>query len=326
MSKSVRTNDRYLGVDVGGTKILGVVADPRTGAIEARYQAPTPTSNPGGMADAIGDLIERLVGETGPPVAIGIGVPGLVDHQGVLHYGPNVPGVVGLDIAGAMRNRFGMPVVADNDASNAALAEHRLGAARGHDHAVIITQGTGIGGALIVGGRLLRGANGFAGEPGHMMINASGHECACGRRGCWESVSSGAGLRNISMELIDEGRGKRILELAGGVAQHIKGEHVSAALAEHDADAMEVLDRFAGWVAQGIGGLINLLDPGVVVLGGGLTVINQHFISDVRERVTAAVLGGQYRPVVPIVAAQLGPEAGAIGATINARELFVGGA
>ncbi len=316
--------NRFIGIDLGGTKIMGVVVDPRTGEIAARRKAPTPKDDPGRTATAIGDVVAELIEESGPPVAIGVGVPGLVDHHGVLHYGPNVPGVLGLDIAGDLRGRFGMPVVAENDANNAALAEHRLGAAKGHDHAVIITQGTGIGGALIIGGRLLRGANGFAGEPGHMLVDARGHVCACGNTGCWETVSSGAGLANISRELVAEGRAVRILELAGGDAALIRGEHVSAAMAEGDADAAEVLDRFAGWVAEGIGSLISLLDPGVVVLGGGLTVINQHFIADVRERVGATVVGGPYRPVVPIRAAQLGPEAGAIGAAINARDLFVG--
>lgn len=313
----------FIGVDVGGTKILGVAVEPTTGQVRGSKRVPTPRGDPGSVGPTIAGVVDELIEAHGPPAAVGVGVPGLVDHEGVLHYGPNVPGVFDLDIAGDLRRALNLPVVADNDAANAALAEHRIGAARGAMHAVIITQGTGIGGALIIGGKLLRGANGFAGEPGHMLIDQAGHLCACGRRGCWETVSSGAGLANLSRDLIEEGRGQRILELAGGEPAHIRGEHVSAAMAEGDDDAEEVLEKFSTWVARGIGSLITLLDPELVVLGGGLAVINQHFLSDVRSKVPAAVLGGQYRPTVPIVAASLGEEAGAIGAAINARDLFL---
>lgn len=314
----------FIGIDVGGTKIMGVVVNPDTGEIIERRKAPTPRSEPDKLPGAIADVVAELIEQQGSPAGIGVGIPGLVDHQGVLHYGPNVPGVVKLDIAGVLRSKFGIPVVAENDASCAALAEHRLGAARGTMHAVVITQGTGIGGGLIVGGRLLRGANGFAGEPGHMMVDRSGPLCACGRHGCWEAVSSGTGLANLARQLVEEGGGVRIVELAGGEPAHIKGEHVSAAMAEGNEDAAEVLDRFAGWVAEGIASLITLLDPDVIVLGGGLTVINQHFIADVRDRVMPKVMGGAHRPAVPIVPARLGAEAGAIGAAVNARDRMMG--
>jgi glucokinase len=312
----------FLGIDVGGTKILGVAADPATGSISHQCQRQTPRDDQASVIEAISSVAAELTAIV-DPVAIGVGIPGLVDHQGVLRYGPNVPGILDLDMAGELRARFGLPVIAENDASNAALAEHRFGAAKGAMHAVIITQGTGIGGALIIGGRLLRGANGFAGEPGHMLVNEGGHMCACGQRGCWESVASGTGLANVAREIVAEGRGQRVLELAGGVPDHIRGEHVSAAGAEGDAGALEIFDSFAFWVAQGLGSLITLLDPEVVVLGGGLTVISPSFISDVQSRVMAAVMGGQYRPRVPIVPAMLGAEAGAVGAAINARDIFV---
>lgn len=320
----VEDRHRFIGIDVGGTKIMGVVVDPASGEIQARHKAPTPRSEPDKLPGAIAAVVGELMDAHGAPVGIGVGVPGLVDHQGVLHYGPNVPGVMKLDISGVLRGQFGIPVVAENDASCAALAEHRLGAARGTMHAVVVTQGTGIGGGLIVGGRLLRGSNGFAGEPGHMMVDRSGPLCACGRNGCWEAVSSGTGLANLARQLVEEGGGARIVELAEGEAAHIRGEHVSAAMAEGNADAAIILDRFAGWVAEGIASLVTLLDPDVVVLGGGLTVINQHFIADVRERVMPKVMGGAHRPAVPIVPARLGAEAGAIGAAVNARDLLMG--
>lgn len=311
-----------IGIDVGGTKILGVVTGV-DGGIAHRLMAPTPKEPdrvPDAIADVVASLIARMTGDGTEPVAVGVGVPGLVDRQGVLHYGPNVPGVVGLDISGHLRTRFDLPTVAENDASLAAVAEHRLGAARGHRHAVIVTQGTGIGGGLIVNDALLHGANGFAGEPGHMLIDRFGPVCACGAQGCWEAVASGAGLANLARQLIEEGRGGRILELAGGDPGHVRGEHIAEALDEGDADALAVIDKFAWWVAQGLSSLITLLDPSIVVLGGGLTALSDSFIPDIQARVADTVLGGAYRPVVPVVAAELGAEAGAVGGALLALD------
>jgi len=309
---------------VGGTKILGIATDGVTANIEQRELAATP-KDPCKFADGILTVVDSLMNAVPDVAGVGVGVPGLVDHAGVLHYGPNVQGVLGLDIAGELMQRFPVPAVAENDGYLTALTEHRLGAARGHDHAVIITQGTGIGGGLIVGGQVLRGANGFAGEPGHMLINRFGHMCACGRTGCWESVASGAGLANITRELITEGKASAIMASAGGDPALIRGEHVSAAYADGDPDAIEVLQRFSWWIAQGIGSLIALLDPSVVVLGGGLSAISEGFIDGVAEKIAETVVGGAHRPAVPIVAADFGPEAGAVGAALRARDFVING-
>ncbi len=308
------------GIDVGGTKILGVATD-AAGTVAARFLHPTPKV-PSQVPVAIAEMADQLVTAVGPPQAIGVGVPGLVDHDGVLRYGPNVPGVIGLDMASRLRERFDVPTAADNDGTCAALAEHRYGAARGHQHAVIITQGTGIGGGLIVNDAPLRGAHGFAGEPGHMLIDRFGPTCACGKQGCWEAVASGAGLANVAKRAAEEGQARRVLELAGGEVAHIRGEHVTAAFAEGDSGAYAIVDRFAWWVAEGVASLINLLDCSIVVLGGGLAVVSAAFIPDVQRRVGEKVLGSAYRNEVPIVAAQLGVEAGAVGASILGRDLL----
>ncbi len=319
-----KRGSRFIGVDVGGTKILGLVTDGLGAATEDRELQPTPKV-PSELAPGIVEVVRTLVERNPGVVGIGVGVPGLVDHAGVLHYGPNVQGVLGLDIAGRLDEVFGLPAVAENDGYLAALTEHRLGAARGHDHAVIVTQGTGIGGGLIVGGQVLRGANGFAGEPGHMLVNRFGHRCACGRTGCWESVSSGAGLANLARDVVKEGKGGEILAAAGGDPDRIRGEHVSAAFVAGDPDAVEILSRFSWWIAQGIGSLIALLDPSIVVLGGGLSAISDEFIDGVSSQVTDAVVGGRYRPVVPIVPADFGAESGAVGAALRARDFVING-
>lgn len=308
-----------IGVDIGGTKILGLLVDAASGEILDRRREPTPYDSAELTASVLA-VVASLDASAAPASAIGVGVPGLVDRTGVLRFGPNVPGVVDLDLTGPLRRRFGLAVVAVNDASCAALAEHRLGAARGTDHAVVVTQGTGIGGGIIIDGRLLLGANGFAGEPGHVLVDPSGPPCACGVDGHWEAVASGTGLANLARQLLAEGRGRRMLALADGDPVALRGEHVSAAFADGDPDAAEVLHRFACWVARGLGGLIAIFDPEVVVLGGGLAAISDHFLDEVRTALPADVLAWEHRPPVRVVAAELGPDAGAIGAALLALD------
>ena len=315
-----------VGIDIGGTKILGVLFDPARRTVLARRERPTPRHDPLGLAAAVAEVVDQLARSAVLPgstvlAGIGLGVPGLVDRRGILRYGPNVPGVVDFDLAAALRQRFDAPIVADNDAAHAALAEHQLGAARGTSEAIVVTQGTGIGGGLILGGRVYRGANGFAGEPGHMLIDADGIVCACGQRGCWETVSSGTALANLARVAASGGGARRIVALAGGDPAAIRGEHVSVAYDEGDADAADVIDELGRWVALGLASLVTLLDPQIIVLGGGLTAINDRFLDRVRAHLMDTVMGGEHRPVVPVVTAELGAEAGAIGGALAAAEL-----
>lgn len=314
--------DEYFGVDVGGTKILGVAADHRTGAILDAERIATPVGDSARLAEAIGAVVRALIDRRGRPRAVGVGVPGLVDRSGILRYGPNVPGVIDLDAAGYLGDAFALDAVTSSDANNAALAELRWGAAQGVSDAVVITQGTGIGGAIIVNGAILRGANGFAGEPGHMLIERNGHRCACGQRGCWEAYASGAGLVNIARAVIDEGGGAALLARADGVVDHLRGEHIADAARCGDPDGLMVLERFADWVARGLANLINLLDPERVVLGGGLASIGDLFLDAVADGLGQYVLGGSIHPPVDLVTARCGPEAGAIGAVALAADAY----
>src|SRR5205823_7234153 len=169
------------------------------------------------------------------------GVPGLVDRDGVLRVAPNLRGAAGLAVRQEMQARVGVPVQADNDATCAAWGERALGAARGLDEVVLVTLGTGIGGGLISGGRIQRGANRFAGEIGHMVVDPSGPPCPCGRRGCWERYASGSGLGRLAREAAHAGLAPRVVDLAGGDPEAVRGEHVSAAMAEGDAAAGRIL-------------------------------------------------------------------------------------
>jgi glucokinase len=235
--------------------------------------------------------------------------------------GPNLPGVIGFPFRSALQDRLGVPVVVDNDATTATWAELCIGSARGAREVVLVTLGTGIGGGHVSGGVLQRGVNGFAGEPGHMVVDPRGPVCPCGRRGCWERFASGSGLGRLARDAAAAGRAGRVVELAGGDPEGVRGEHVTQAAREGDRGALAVLREFGWWVALGIANLVNVLDPEVVVVGGGLAEAGELLISPVRERFGELVLAPEHRPPVKIVAAELGEKAGAVGAALLATGL-----
>lgn len=322
-----------VGVDVGGTKLLAVVldADDPTAAPLAAVRRPTP---PG--ADALVDAVVEVAGEVvadaglvlarstpGAPdevAAVGLGLPGLVDHEGVLRTGPNLPGVVDFDVDHTLAGALGLPVHVDNDANCAAWAEHVRGASRDRSHSVLVTLGTGIGAGIVTGGALYRGAHGMAGEPGHMIVDPGGPRCPCGQRGCWERFASGSGLGFLAREAALAGRADAVVELAGGDPEAVRGEHVTAAARAGDGGARAVLASFGWWVALGVANLVNVLDPEVVVLGGGLVSEADLFLDETRSAYDDLVLGHGHRPPVPILAAAAGEQAGALGAALLAAE------
>lgn len=312
------TAGAWLGIDVGGTKILGVVVDD-AGAVLAEEKVATPVGEEA-VLDAAADLGERLRVATGPVGAAGIGAAGLVDRSGVLRVSPNLPGVADAPLGEGLARRLGVPVAADNDATCAAWGEFHLGAARGTADAVVLTLGTGIGGGFVANGVLVRGASGFAGEPGHMVVDPDGPPCPCGRRGCWERYASGSGLGRLAREAAHAGLASRVVELAGGDAEDVRGEHVTAAAAEGDGQAQAVLERFGWWIALGAANLVNLLDPEVVVIGGGLAAAGELVLAPTRAAFGDLVMAARHRPEVPLVGTVLGPRAGAVGAALLGRD------
>lgn len=312
------------GFDLGGTKLGGIVVEPDGTTPLFEDRRPSPEGIDGvvdGVADLTGALLAGAEAAVGGPVtlvAAGLGAPGLVDRSGTLRFGPNLPGVVDAPLADLLAERLGVPVAVDNDATCAAWAEHERGAARRANHSITITLGTGIGAGITVKGEVLRGAHGFAGEPGHMVVDPHGPLCPCGRRGCWERYGSGSGLGRLAREAVEAGRGTRLLELAEGDVDRVKGELVSQAAAEGDPEALEVVRRFAWWVALGIANLVNILDSERIVIGGGLVDAGDVLLDPVRAAYLELVLGADYREEVPILAAELGSKAGAWGAALLA--------
>lgn len=314
------THELALGFDLGGTKLAGALVDPATGTVLARTQVPTVFEEDRLVDEMVGlaDVLSTMLpdGIQGRIACAGLGAPGLVDRDGVLRYGANLPGVLDAPLALGLSQRLNVPVAAENDATCAAWAEHRVGAARGHAHALIITLGTGIGGGIIADGQLVRGGNGFAGEPGHMVIDPAGPECPCGRRGCWERLGSGTALGRMGREAVAAGRGEAILRAADGAVDAIVGEHVSRAAAAGDADAQQIMERFGWLVAAGTANLVALLDSRIVVLSGGLADLGELLMEPVRRHFAGLVYGGERRPTVAIEAARLGSAAGVIGAAL----------
>lgn len=306
-----------VGIDVGGTKVLGVVIDAE-GQVLAEQRQPTPRI-PEGIIEALVATAEGLAAEHDcPDVPIGIGMPGIITNEGVLRASPNLPGVFDLDVAGQVGERVGPPVVVTNDATAAAMAEWRAGAARGVDDMVMVTLGTGIGGGVVSGGRVVTGANGFTGEFGHMVVDVHGLPCPCGRSGCWERYASGSGLATHARIAATGGRLRRVVQLAGG-AEEVRGEHVQAAAREGDEEALAVIDTFGRWVALGLANLTNAFDPAMFVLGGGLAEGAELYLDPIDRWYGDLLYAPDHRPRPTIAFAELGERAGAIGAALHAR-------
>src|SRR4051794_4003489 len=203
------------GVDVGGTKILGIAVDDEGRRVGQEVRRPTPHGSEA-LFDAMVGVLSELRAHVGDFDAVGVGIPGLVDRNGRLALGPNLPGITDVSIRDELQARIRLPVAVDNDATCATWAEVQLGAAHGATEAFMVTLGTGIGGGVVTGGVLQRGAHGFGGEPGHMVVDPVGPPCPCGRRGCWERFASGSGLGRLAREAAASGHGGRFLVYAGG--------------------------------------------------------------------------------------------------------------
>lgn len=291
---------RRLGVDVGGTKCLGVVADD-TDSVIAEFRRPTPRGlgSTAAVLNAVEDIVREAIETVGPVDSVGVGVPGLVSRAGVLRAAPNLDGIADLDVAGMLSDRLARSVIVDNDATCALVAEWSIGSGHGIDDLVLVTLGTGIGGGLVLGGDVRRGANGFAGEFGHMMVDPDGLPCPCGRRGCWERYASGSALGLFADE--------------GGFAG---GPEVLAAARSGDTAAVEIVDRFSSWVAVGLAGLANAVDPEVIVIGGGLVRDANVFFPGVERHFVTALYSADRRSLPELRLATLGERAGAIGAAM----------
>jgi glucokinase len=318
MVSSGHTAVRHVGIDVGGTKALGVALD-GNGTVLDEQTRPTPRGDD--SLEPLIDTLAELARSLGASATLGVGVPGLVNREGVLQAAPNLDGVAHFEVAGLLRQRLEGEVGridVDNDATCATVAEWQLGAGKDTDDMVLVTLGTGIGGGLVANGAVVRGRNGFAGEFGHMVVDPDGPRCPCGRRGCWERYASGSGLAMLAREAATARRCAAVVELAGGDPQDVRGEHVQAAARSGDREALAVIDEFGRWVALGLSNLTNALDPEMFVLGGGLASGADLYLDPIVKWFGELLYQPHLRPIPRVEFAQWGPRAGAVGAALLA--------
>ncbi len=309
-----------VGLDLGGTKCLGLAVGP-SGQVLAEHRVPTPVGGGEPLLDVMATVARDVAAAAGGrPGSVGVGAPGLVDGTGVLRFAPNLHAAAGLPIGEGLARRLGVPVHVDNDVTCAAFGEWTVGAAVGVADALLVALGTGIGGGLVVGGRIARGASGFAGEIGHMVVDPHGPPCPCGQRGCWERFASGSGLGRLAREAAEAGLAPGVVARAGGDADRVRGEHVTDAADTGDPGALAILDTFAWWLALGLANLTNIFDPARIVLGGGLVDDAPLWLDATRAAYAGLVVGAAARPEVPIVPAMLGSRAGAVGAALAAGQ------
>jgi len=306
------SSSRRLGVDVGGTKCLAVVIDGE-GTVISEQRRPTPMA-----PDLVLDTVAELAQAMRPWDSAGVGMPGLVTRNGVLRAAPNLVGIDDLKVGELLGERLDCLVHVDSDATCAAVAEWKFGHGRGVDDFVMVTLGTGIGGGIVAGGALIRGANGFTGEIGHMVVDPDGPPCPCGKRGCWERYASGSGLAWLASRANGGSGVTRIVELAGGDSSMVRGEHLSAAAREGDAAALAVVDEYCRWVALGLVNLTNILDPALFVLGGGLADAADVFLQPIQRWFGELLYAPDRRRHPDLTFAQFGERAGAIGAALLA--------
>ncbi|MEV0584688.1 ROK family glucokinase [Nonomuraea sp. NPDC050310] len=305
-----------IGVDIGGTKVAAGVVD-EEGKVLASALRPTPADRPDLVAETVADVVSELA--AGREIeAVGVGAAGFVDEtRSIVRFAPNLAWreePLQKKIAGLV----GLPVVVENDANAMAWAESRFGAGRDEAFVVAITVGTGIGGGLVLDGRLFRGRWGMGAELGHMQVVPEGRLCGCGNLGCWEQYASGNALVATAREIAaaQPERARVLLELAGGT---IEGEEVTEAARRGDDACLAAFAELADWLGQGMADLAAILDPGCFIVGGGVSRAADLFLDRARDTFHRTLTGRGHRPFAEVRLAELGASAGLVGAADLAR-------
>jgi glucokinase len=313
-----------IGIDIGGTKVAGGVVD-ADGTVIHRTRRDTPdrSKSPSVVEGTIVEVVAELMQVAGPDTvaAVGIGAAGFVAaDRATVVFAPHLswrheP------LRAALQKRVPVPIFVDNDANAAVWAEWKFGAAQGQTHVMMITLGTGIGGGILIDGQVQRGRFGIAGEFGHMQVVPGGHRCECGNRGCWEQYASGNALVREAHSLFSANSpiASDLLDSVGGVVDNLTGPLITQAARDGDPTARELLAEIGNWLGVGIANLAAAFDPGMFVIGGGVSSAGDLLLAPARETFKRQLTGRGYRPEALIVAARLGNDAGLIGAADLAR-------
>lgn len=304
-----------IGVDVGGTKIAVAVVDTE-GRMVASSKAATPAGTSEDIIATIEGLIAKLIesaADIGELMGIGLAVAGTIDwKRGMVVQSPNLP-FANLRLKSIVESNFGLSTFMDNDGNLAALGEKYYGAGRDAGNIVGLTLGTGIGAGIIIDGCLYRGATGSAAEIGHMVVEATGPRCSCGSYGCFEEMAAGRALVRIAKEHAARNDDTLILELAGDDIEAITGPMVTDAAQKNDPLALDIFNEVGFWLGIGINNVINIFNPELVILGGGMAEAGDLVLAPARKVIAERALHPN-QDVAEVVLADLGNHAGLLGA------------
>jgi len=303
-----------IGIDVGGTKVLGGVVT-ESGEILATTRRETPREGGRALTQVIAEVAIELM-ELYPVSSIGVSAAGFIssDRETVLAT-PNIAAWNGVNLDKELTLAIGKPIVLENDANAAAWGEFKFGAGRGRNDLMMLTLGTGVGGGLILDGRLFRGAFGIGAELGHLRLVPDGFLCGCGIRGCLEQYANGGALLRNAREAINASPelARNLLARGDGTIEGLQGAHITAAARDGDAVALAAFNTLAQYLGAGIASLCAVIDPSCVVLGGGIIEAGEIFLAPTREAAIRLIPFSGKHPYPEIVNAELGNSAGLVG-------------
>lgn len=306
--------EALIACDIGGTQLRVATFDAISGEMVQQKRIPTQSHGENAIERLLG-LIAELWPSQGHVRAIGAAAPGFVDpEKGIIYFSPNIPGWDGLPLRAVIEDRFGVPVFVGNDANLAALGEWRFGAGRGFHHVLYLTISTGIGGGAIHNDRLLQGAQGLAAEVGHVTVEPNGPVCGCGKRGHLEAVASGTGIANYVAERLAGGATSELLK-----GPHPTSKEISAAAHQGDPLSLEAFQRAGTYIGHALADFLHILNPAIVILGGGVSLSGEILFQPIRVAVRERVISEEYIKNLQIVPAQLGDDSGLMGALALAK-------
>ena len=317
-----------VAIDIGGTKYIVAVISGDHKILSRVYRYTLSREGPEKVIARLMSTIGEVIGKSGfkPSQLGGIAVAyaGLVDiDKGLVTEAPNLPHWNNVPLRDMLVDRFKMPAFVINDASAAALGEHRLGAGKELNNLIFITVSTGIGGGIIINGELYEGTDGCAGEIGHMIVQLDGPECNCGRRGCWEALASGTAIARMAKEGLRSGGKSILLDMTYGVIDDVRAETVAAGARKGDALCKRVINQAACYLGIGLGNLVNIFNPQMIIIGGGVSGMGEMILRPARRSMKEHAFklpAGTVR----VVRVGLGTDSGLLGASVYAQ-LMAGG-
>lgn len=307
-----------IGIDIGGTKVAGALVS-EDGEIVRSERRPTPAGDGDAIISLVAELVRELADGSEAQVA-GVAAPGFIDAtQSIVYYTPNIPWRREPVRERLLKLLPGFAITVDNDANAAGWAEYRFGVGRGYHDVAVLTLGTGVGGAIVTDGRLLRGGFGAGAETGHMRLVPDGLPCGCGQKGCLEQYGSGRALMRMANAIADAGGIGQRLAAAREARGSLQPEDFTVLVDEDDPGAIAALRELGGWVGQAAASISAVLDPQLFVIGGGVASAGEKLLQPIREAYQAYLPARGYHPEAEFATAQLVNDAGVVGAADLAR-------